>query len=199
MTSDKEIIECRECNPNENPNECYLSACSDIVTGKVDFKCVGKNNIEVNMEKVKSIPKGFNTITPSLVVQGATDAIEFYKQAFGADVIRIFYGPDKKTIFHAELKIGDSILILSEEMPVMNLLSPKSPGGGTSASLYMYVDKVDDVFANAISAGASVKMPLMDTFYGDRCCAIIDPFGHLWVLGTHIRDLTDEEIKKFLS
>ena len=151
------------------------------------------------MEKVKSIPEGFHTLTPNLIVQGAMEAVEFYKQAFGANVRRIFYSPDGKTIFHAELEIGDSILMLSEEIPMMNILSPKSPGGGTSISLYMYVDNVDDVFANAVSAGASVKMPLMDTFYGDRCCTIIDPFGHLWTLATHIRDLTDEEIKRFLS
>lgn len=151
------------------------------------------------MEKVKSIPKGFSTLTPSLIVQGATDAIEFYKRAFEANVIRIFHSPDGKIIFHAELEIGDSILMLTEEIPMMNLFSPKSPGGGTSASLYMYVDNVDNIFASAISAGASVKMPLMDTFYGDRCCVIIDPFGHLWTLATHIKDFTDEEIKKFLS
>jgi PhnB protein len=150
------------------------------------------------MEKVKSIPEGFSTLTPSLVVQGGKDAIEFYKQAFGANVKRIFYGPDKKTIFHAELEIGHSILILSEELPMMNLFSPKSIGGGTSVSLYMYVDKVDDVFANAVSAGALVATPLMDTFYGDRCCAIIDPFGHHWILATHTKNLTDEEIKRFL-
>lgn len=151
------------------------------------------------MEKVKSIPEGFSTITPSLVVQGAMDAIEFYKKAFGADVIKIFYGPDKKTVFHVELKIGDSILMLTEEIPVMNLLSPKSPGGGRSISLYMYIDNVDDIFASAVSAGANVATPLMDTFYGDRCCAVIDPFGHHWVLATRIKNLTDEEIKRFWS
>lgn len=151
------------------------------------------------MGKVKSIPEGFRTLTPNLTVQGAMNAVEFYKQAFGANVRRIFYGPDKKTIFHAELEIGDSTLMLSEEITMMNLLSPKSSGGGTSISLYMYVDNVDDVFANAVSAGALVKTLLMDTFYGDRCCAIIDPFGHRWTLATHIKDLTDEEIKKILS
>jgi uncharacterized glyoxalase superfamily protein PhnB len=151
------------------------------------------------MEKVKSVPEGFNTLTPSLVVQGAMEAIEFYKQAFGASVTRIFYGPDKKTVFHAELKIGDSMLMLSEEIPVMNLLSPKSPGGGISVSIYIYVDNVDDIFVKAVSAGASVAIPLMDTFFGDRCCAIIDPFGHHWILAMHIDDLTDEEIKRFLS
>ena len=150
------------------------------------------------MEKVKSIPEGFHTLTSNLVVQGGTDAIQFYKQAFGANVRRIFYGPDGKTIFHAELEIGDSILMLSEEFPMNNVLSPKSLGGGTSVSLYMYVHDVENVFDNAVSAGASVKMPLNDTFYGDRCCSIIDPFGHLWTLASHIKDLTDEEIKRFL-
>lgn len=151
------------------------------------------------MEKVKSIPEGFSTVTPSLIVQGGKDAIEFYKRAFGANIRKIFYGPDGKTIFHAELEIGSSILMLSEEIPMMNLFSPKSNGGGTSMSLYVYVDNVDDVFANSISAGASVKTPLMDTFYGDRCCAIIDPFGYRWTLATHIKDVTDEDIKKFFQ
>ena len=151
------------------------------------------------MEKVEPIPEGFNTVTPNLVVQGGKDAIEFYKNAFEAKVRRIFYGPDGKTIFHAELEIGKSILMLTEEIPIMNLFSPKSPGGGTSVSLYMYVDKVDDVFAKAISAGAIVKMPLIEIFYGDRCCTIIDPFGHIWTLATHIKNLTDEDIKRFLS
>ena len=150
------------------------------------------------MEKVKSKPEGFHTLTPNLIVQGGMDAIEFYKHVFGANVRRIFYGPDGKTIFHAELEIGDSIFMLSEELPMMNILSPKSLGGGTSIYLYMYVDNVDDVFANVVSAGASVKMPLTDTFYGDRCCIIIDPFGHRWTLATHIKDLTDEDIKRFL-
>lgn len=151
------------------------------------------------MEKVKSIPEGFHTLTPYIIVQGVMGAIEFYKQAFGANVIKIVYGPDKKTIFHSELEIGDSILMLSEEIPMMNLLSPKSLEGGVSASLYMYVDNVDDTFTNAVSAGASIKTPLMDTFYGDRCCVIIDPFGYRWTLATHIKDFTDDEIKRFLS
>ena len=157
------------------------------------------NEADMMSKKIKSIPEGFHTLTTDLIVQGAMEAIEFYKHVFGANVRRIFYGPDGKTIFHAELEIGDSILMLSEEIPMMHTFSPKSPGGGTSASLYMYVDNVDVIFAKAISAGASVKMPLMDAFYGDRCCAIIDPFGHRWTLATHIKDLTDEEIKRFLT
>lgn len=88
--------------------------------------------------------------------------------------------------------------MLSDELPIMNFFSPKSPEGGTSVSLYMYVDNVDDVFANTVSAGALVATPLMDMFYGDRCCAIIDPFGHHWILTTHIKNVTDEEIKRFL-
>jgi PhnB protein len=151
------------------------------------------------MEKIEAIPEGFNTVTPNLVVQGGEDAIEFYKKAFGAKVRKIFYGPDGKTIFHAELEMGQSILMLTEEIPMMNLFSPKSVGGGTSISLYMYVDNVDDIFAEAVSAGAIVKMPIIETFYGDRCCTIVDPFGHIWTLATHIKNLTDEDIKKILS
>lgn len=143
-----------------------------------------------------NIPKGFHKITPTMIVQDAETAIEFYKKVFDAKSNRIFHGPDGKTISHAELEIGDSKLMLSEEIPMMQAFSPKSIGGGTSVSLYIYVDNVDEVFNNAVSAGATVTMPLMDGFWGDRCGSIIDPFGHRWTLATHKKDLSDEEIEK---
>ncbi len=144
--------------------------------------------------KVKAIPEGFHTLTTSLVVSDAVKAIEFYKKVFGARVRRIFYGPDGKTIFHAELDIGDSVLMLSDEFPDMNVVSPQSPGGGASAGIFMYVPDVDAVFKKAVSNGATVTMPLMDAFWGDRAGEIVDPYGHRWALATHIKDLSREEI-----
>ena len=149
--------------------------------------------------EIQNIPEGSHTITPNMIVQGADDAIEFYKKIFGAKVRKIFRQSDGKTVGHAELEIGDSVLMLSDEVPMMNVLSPKSPGGGTSISLYMFVDDVDDVFNKAVSAGATVIMPLMDTFWGDRCGNITDPFGHRWTLATHKKDVSEEEIKKIVS
>ena len=147
-------------------------------------------------DEIKSIPEGFRTITANMIVQGADEAVEFYKKVYGAKVRKIFRGPDDKTIGHAELEIGDSKLMLSDEIPMMQAFSPKSPGGGTSISLYIFVDNVDEVFSNAVSAGATVTMSLMDGFWGDRCGSIIDPFGHRWTLATHKKDLSDEEIEK---
>jgi len=146
--------------------------------------------------KVKAIPEGFHTLTTSLVVLDAVKAIEFYKKAFGARVRRIFYGPDGKTILHAELDIGDSILMLSDEFPDMKVFSPQSPGGGTSASIFMHVPDVDAVFNRAVSNGATVTVPLNDAFWGDRVGGLVDPFGHRWSLATHKKDLylTQEEI-----
>jgi PhnB protein len=146
--------------------------------------------------KVKPIPEGFHTLTTTLVVRDAVSAIEFYKKAFGARVRGIFYGPDGKTIFHAELEIGDSILMLMDEFPDMNVVSPQSPGGGASAGIFMYVPDVDAVFKKAVSNGATVIMPLMDAFWGDRAGGIVDPFGHRWALATHMKDLSGEEIEE---
>lgn len=144
--------------------------------------------------KIKPIPEGFHTLTTTLVVRDAAKAIEFYKKVFSARVRRIFYGPDGKTIFHAELDIGDSILMLSDEFPDMKVFSPQSPGGGASAGIFIYVPDVDAVFKKAVSAGATITMPLMDAFWGDRAGGIVDPFGHRWSLATHIKDLSREEI-----
>src|SRR5919201_932826 len=140
--------------------------------------------------KVKPIPDGFHTLTPYLVVRDAAKAIEFYRQAFGAELRGIHYSPDGKSVFHAELKIGDSFLMLNDEFPQWNVLSPLSPGGGTSATLHMYLEDVDAAFDRAVSAGASVKMPLMDAFWGDRYGQLVDPFGHKWSLATRVKNLS---------
>jgi uncharacterized glyoxalase superfamily protein PhnB len=143
--------------------------------------------------KVKAIPEGFHTVTPHLVVRGAAQAIEFYQRAFGAKAGRIHYGPDGKSITHADLKIGDSILMLSDEFPGMKDLAPP---GGSRVTLHLYVEDVDELFNRAVAAGATVAMPLMDAFWGDRYGQLIDPFGHSWSLATHKQDLSEAEIQK---
>lgn len=144
---------------------------------------------------VKPIPDGYHTVTPTLTIKGASDAIEFYKKAFGAKEIYRFPGPDGKSIMHAEIKIGDSSIMLTDEMPQMGCMSPKSTGGPTGA-IYLYVQNADDVFNKAVSAGAKQKMPPTDGFWGDRFGSVEDPFGHVWTIATHKKDMSLEEIKK---
>ncbi len=144
---------------------------------------------------VRPIPEGFHTLTPHLVVRDAARAIEFYKQAFGAEVRGISYGPDKKAVMHAKLQIGDSFLMLNDEFPEWKVLSPQSLGG-TGVTIHMYVEDVDKAFERAVAAGAAVRMPVMDTFWGDRFGQVTDPFGHRWSLATHKEELTAEEVKK---
>lgn len=143
----------------------------------------------------KPIPDGYHAITPTLTVKDASNAIEFYKKAFGAKEIYRFLGPDGKSIMHAEIKISDSIVMLGEENPQMGCLSPQSTGS-TSSGIFMYVPNADDVFNKAVSAGAKPQMPMMDAFWGDRFGSIIDPFGHVWSISTRKKDMTPDEIKK---
>ena len=143
----------------------------------------------------KPIPDGFTTATASLTIREASNAIEFYKKAFGAQELNRFLGPDGKSIMHAEIKIGDSIIMLNDENPQMGCLSPKSTGG-PSSGIFLYVQNADDIFNKAISAGAKSKMPIMDAFWGDRFGSIEDPFGHVWSIATHKKDMTPDEIKK---
>lgn len=146
-------------------------------------------------KRVKAIPEGFHTLTPHLTVRGAAKAIEFYKRAFGAKVRMRMAGPDGKSIMHAELKIGDSIVFLNDESPDMGCHSPQSLGG-TPSALHLYVRNVDAAVKRAVAAGAKVQMPVADMFWGDRYGKVIDPFGHVWGLGTHKEDLTPKEICK---
>jgi uncharacterized glyoxalase superfamily protein PhnB len=143
---------------------------------------------------VKPIPAGFHTITPALTMLNADKAIEFYRRAFGAEERMRFLGPDGKSIMHAEIKIGDSIVFLSEEMPTMGCKGPQALGG-TPVGLYLYMEDVDQAFNRAVSAGAKVEMPVTDMFWGDRCGQLTDPFGHKWSLATHREDLTRDEIQ----
>jgi uncharacterized glyoxalase superfamily protein PhnB len=143
---------------------------------------------------VKTIPEGFRTLTPYLVVRDAAKAVEFYTKAFGADARSVHYAPDGK-IMNADLKIGDSVLLLSEEFPGAQCRSPQSIGG-TSVTIHIYVEDVDGWFNRAVSAGATILMPVMDMFWGDRYGQLKDPFGHHWALATHKEDPTSEEIER---
>lgn len=144
--------------------------------------------------QTRQIPEGFHTVTPYLVVRDAAGAIDFYKQAFGAEELFRLEGPPGK-IGHAEIKIGDSIIMLADEMESGNCRSPQSLGG-TAVNILLYVKDVDQVFNQAISAGAEVAMPLDDMFWGDRYGQVTDPFGHSWALATHKEDIPPEELQK---
>ena len=141
---------------------------------------------------VRPIPEGYHSLTPYLAVEDAARAIEFYKDAFGAEEIHRMPGPDG-SIAHAELQIGDSKLMLSDPFPQSNV-RPPSERGGPTASVFMYVDDADAVFEQAQTAGATVSMPLEDMFWGDRFGSITDPFGHEWSIATHIEDVSPEEV-----
>ena len=140
------------------------------------------------------IPEGYSTISPYLAVDDAAEAIEYYKKAFGAEETERMEAPGGK-IGHAELKIGDSHVMLSDPFPQASTTPPKELGG-TSASIFMYVEDVDAVVQKAVEAGATVTMEVEDQFWGDRFGSITDPFGHNWSIATHIEDLTPEEIEE---
>ena len=146
------------------------------------------------MSEVKPIPDGYSTVTPTLTVREAAQAIEFYKKAFDAQEIFRFPSPDGKTIMHAEIKIGNSIIMLNDEFPQMNCRSPQSIGG-TGSSIFLYVNDADATFNKAVSVDAKSLVPLMDAFWGDRFGSIQDPYGHVWSIATHKKDMTPEEIK----
>ena len=146
-------------------------------------------------KKAQAIPKGYHTLTPSIVVAGAAKAIDFYKKAFGAEEVMRFPAPDG-SIMHAELRIGDSMIMLGDEMPEQGGgRSPKSIGG-TPVSFFVYGDDVDAAWKRAVDAGAKPIMPLADQFWGDRAGCLEDPFGHNWWLAQHVEDLTPEELRK---
>jgi PhnB protein len=147
------------------------------------------------MAKVKAIPEGYHTVTPHLVVRGADRAIDFYKRAFGAEEQFRIAAPDGKSLMHAEIKIGSSIVFLGDESPDMGCRSPQSLGG-SAGSLNLYVEDVDAAFQRAVAAGAQVKMPVTDMFWGDRYGRVLDPFGHEWGLATHKEDVSPGEIAK---
>ena len=144
--------------------------------------------------KAKPVPEGFHTVTPHLVVRGAEKALDFYKRAFGAQIRSVHKTPDGK-VMHADMRIGDSILMLNDEFPEMKANSPQALGG-SSVTLNLYVPDADALFKQAVGAGATVAMPIADMFWGDRYGKLTDPFGHEWSMGTHKEDLTPQEIEK---
>ena len=143
---------------------------------------------------VKAIPSGYHTLTPYMTVRDAARAIEFYKQAFGAVERGAMKGQDGK-IVHAELMIGDSIVMLADEFPEYGSMSPLSTGG-SGMGLHIYVEDVDSAFDRAVKAGAKVDMPVSDMFWGDRYGKLADPFGHKWSIATHKADLTAEQMEE---
>lgn len=144
--------------------------------------------------RIREIPKGFHTATPHLILTDSARAIDFYKRAFGAEELFRVDGPEGK-VGHAEIKIGDSIIMLSDEMPGCALRSPQSLGGA-AGDIFLYVKDVDKVFNQAVASGAKVAMPLTDMFWGDRYGQVTDPFGHSWSLATHKEDVEPEEMRK---
>ena len=145
-------------------------------------------------KKAQAIPKGYHTVTPSLCVAGADRAIDFYKRALGAEEIMRFPAPDGK-IMHAEIRIGDSVVMLGDEMPEQGAKSPKSYGG-TPVGFFIYKENVDAAWKQAVDAGAKAVVPLADQFWGDRTGCVEDPFGHRWWLAQHIQDLSPDELRQ---
>lgn len=150
------------------------------------------------VKKANPIPKGYHTVTPYLIVKGAAKAIDFYKKAFGAKVVDKSVCKESGLVMHAELKIGESMLMLSDEWT-----GPESYGGrspktlkGSTVWIHLYVKDVDAAFKKAVKSGGKVLQALEDMFWGDRFCQIEDPFGHKWALATHKEDLTKKEIEK---
>jgi PhnB protein len=146
------------------------------------------------VQTVKPIPEGYHTLTASIVVNDGARAIDFYKRAFGAVEVGRFPSPDGK-IAHAELKIGDSKLMLSDEFSFGPVKAPQSLGGTTTV-FYLYTEDVDALFNQALAAGATVKFPLKDQFWGDRTGHLADPFGHVWALAMHKEDVSPEEMQR---
>jgi PhnB protein len=144
------------------------------------------------MAKVKAIPEGMHSITPHLVCAGATDAIDFYKKAFGATELARLAGPDGK-LLHGAVRIEGSVVMLVDENPQWGAIGPKTLKG-SPVTIHVYVADVDAFVAKAVEAGARVIMPIDDMFWGDRYGVIEDPFGHLWSIATHIRDVKPEEL-----
>ena len=145
---------------------------------------------------VKPIPDGYHSVTPYLIVKGAARAILFYKKAFGATELMRFPGPND-TVAHAEIRIGDSPVMLADE-GLSNYRSPEALGG-TPVSLMVYVEDVDRVFDRAVSNGAKVERPVADQFYGDRLGTLVDPFGHTWSISTHVEDVSMEEMQRRMA
>ena len=145
---------------------------------------------------VKPIPQGYQAVTPYLIVSGGARAIEFYCQVFGATEVMRLAGPNG--VAHAEIRIGDTVVMLADESPDMGYKSPRSLAG-TPVSLMLYCEDVDATFGRAIDAGAVAQRPVQNQFYGDRSGTLEDPFGHVWTIATHVEDVSPEEIDRRLA
>lgn len=145
--------------------------------------------------KVKPVPPGHRAVSPYLIVNGAAKAIEFYKQAFGAVPAMPPIIHANGHVGHAELKIGDSIIMLADEFPDMDIRGPSSYGG-SPVSLHLYVDDVDTIARQVVAAGGTVKRPVENQFYGDRMGSFTDPFGHTWHIATHVEDVDSKELQR---
>jgi PhnB protein len=143
---------------------------------------------------VKPVPQGYHSVTPYMIFAGASDAIEFYKKALGAEEVMRMADPGGK-VHHAEIRIGDSHIMLADEHPEIQALSPKTVGGAP-VSIHLYVEDVDRAVERAVAAGAKLVRPVADQFYGDRTGGIEDPFGYRWFIATHKEDLTMDEIRR---
>jgi PhnB protein len=143
---------------------------------------------------VKAIPDGYHSATPYLIVKGAADAIEFYKRAFGATELFRMADPAGR-VGHAEIRIGDSVIMLADEQPATGYRSPRALGG-SPVSIMLYLEDVDRVFARAINAGAKSQRAVANQFYGDRSGTLEDPFGHVWTIATHVEDVPPEELER---
>ena len=149
------------------------------------------------MSTTTKIPQGMHTVTPHLICAGAAEAIEFYKQAFSAVELSRMLSPEGK-VMHATIRIGDSVIMLNDETPQWESYGPKHLKG-SPVTIHLYVEDADAVFAQAGKAGAKPTMPLEDMFWGDRYGKVEDPFGHQWSIGTHVRDVTPEEMQKAME
>ncbi len=146
------------------------------------------------IQKANSVPPGYHTVTPYLLIKGASDAIAFYVQVFGAEEITRLTAPDGR-IGHAEIRIGESTIMIADEHPEMDFLGPQSRGG-TTVSLLIYVEHADEVFNDALQRGARELRPICDQFYGDRSGSVTDPWGHVWSIATHLEDISPAELKR---
>jgi PhnB protein len=144
--------------------------------------------------KIPPIPDGYETVSPSLIVKGGVEALEFYQKAFGATVFFRLDMPDGR-LGHAEFRIGKSRFMLADEFPEYGIKSPESYGG-TGVTMHLYVEDVDAVTAKAVAAGAKMVRPASNEFYGDRVGKFVDPFGHMWMIATHVEEVSHEEMKR---
>ena len=149
------------------------------------------------MATVKPIPDGYHSVTPYLFVRSAASAIDFYKNVFGATEVVRMAGSNGK-IMHAELRIGDSIVMLADENPSTGVMSPQTIGG-FSVGLHLYVENVDAVIQKSVDNGAKLLRPIRNQFYGDRSGSVLDPFGHMWSVATHVEDVSPEEMRKRMT